>query len=192
MKKILLGLIILIAIPFIVALFLPTDYHVERTASIDRPIEEVFNYVKFLKNQDNFSTWAAKDPGMKKTFTGTDGTVGFISAWESDNKEVGVGEQEITKIVPNKRLEFELRFKKPFESTAPAFLATESLSPNQTKIIWGFDGHMAYPSNLFLLFMDFDKMIGKDFEDGLTKLKGILESQPIPQKNEPIEASEEQ
>jgi hypothetical protein len=115
------------------------------------------------------------DPAMKKSFTGTDGTVGFISAWESADKNVGKGEQEIRKIVAGERIDFELRFIKPFAGVANAFMTIESLTENLTKIRWGFDSKMNYPMNLMLLFMKMDKMIGNDFETGLTKLKNILE-----------------
>ena len=96
---------------------------------------------------------------MKKTYSGTDGTVGFVSAWESDNKDVGIGEQEIKKITEGERIDFELRFFEPFESTDPAYMTTESVSENQTKVKWGFNGHMDYPMNIMMLFIDFEKMI---------------------------------
>lgn len=134
LKTILIAVGILIAVPLIVALFAKKDYEVEREIIIDKPKEEVFDYVKFLKNQDNYSKWATMDPEMKKTYRGTDGTVGFVSAWESDNKDVGIGEQEIKKITEGERIDFELRFFEPFESTEPAYMTTESVSENQTKV----------------------------------------------------------
>lgn len=175
LKKVLIAVAIIIAIPFIVTLFTKKDYSVERDISINKPKQEVFDYVKYLKNQDNFSRWATMDPNMKKTFSGTDGTVGFVSAWESDNPDVGKGEQEIIKIAEGERIDFELRFLEPFQSTAPAYMTTESISENQTTVRWGFSGHMNYPMNIMLLFMDFEKMIGDDFDAGLKNLKHELE-----------------
>jgi hypothetical protein len=112
---------------------------------------------------------------MKKSYKGTDGTVGFISRWESNKKEVGWGEQEIKKITEGERIDFELRFIKPFEATEPAYMTTEAVNENQTKVVWGFSGHMNYPMNLMLLFMDMEEMIGGDLETGLNDLKTILE-----------------
>jgi hypothetical protein len=68
-----------------------------RESSINKPKQEVFNYLRLLKNQDNFSHWASMDPAMQKNWRGVDGTVGFVSSWKSDKKEVGSGEQEIKK-----------------------------------------------------------------------------------------------
>lgn len=178
LKKILIALLIIIAIPLIVALFVKKDYSVMREIVINKPQAEVFNYVKYLKNQNNYSKWANMDPNMIKTYTGTDGTVGFISAWDSKNDEVGKGEQEIKKITEGSRIDYELRFIKPFESTEQAYMITEAASPTQTKVKWGFEGHMAYPMNIMMLFMDFDKMIGSDLNTGLDKLKTVMETQP--------------
>ena len=88
-KKIIITLAILIAIPLVVALFTPDSYDVEREVIINQPKSIVFNYVKLLKNQDEYSKWARMDPDMQKSFRGTDGTVGFISAWDSENPDVG-------------------------------------------------------------------------------------------------------
>ena len=108
---------------------------------------------------------------MKKTYRGTDGTVGFMYRWESDNEEVGWGEQEIKKITEGERIDFELRFIKPFESTESVFMTTQAVGDNQTKVNWGFSGHMDYPFNIWLLLMDFEEMIGGDLQIGLEKLK---------------------
>lgn len=175
LKKIILVLAIIVAIPFITALFVKKDYAVTTSLTINKPVEDVYGYVKYLKNQDNFSVWSKMDPKMKKTYLGTDGTEGFVSAWESDNPDVGVGEQEIKRLVPNQRIDFELRFYTPFESTDQAFMTTQAVGDNQTLVSWGFSGHMAYPSNLLLLVMDFDAMIANDLNQGLANLKTLLE-----------------
>lgn len=175
LKIILIVVAVIIAVPLIIALFVKKNYTVEREVVINKPKQEVFNYIKYLKNQDNYSKWATMDPNMKKTYTGTDGTLGFISAWESEDKKVGKGEQEIVKITEGERIDFELRFIEPFESKAPVYMITEQVSNNETKVKWGFKGNMKYPMNIMLMFMDMEKMIGDDFETGLKNLKGILE-----------------
>jgi hypothetical protein len=112
---------------------------------------------------------------MKTEFRGTDGTVGFVSAWDSAEKNVGKGEQEILKIVEGEKIDYELRFMKPFESTSYATFSTTSASDSQTKVAWSFNGKMKYPMNLMLLFMNMEKMIGKDLDKGLQNLKVLLE-----------------
>ncbi len=175
-RKIVIIIGVIIAIPLIMALFVNKAYAVKESIVINKPKAEVFEYVKLLKNQNNFSKWATMDPEMKKTYHGTDGTVGFISAWESEEDNVGVGEQEILKIVEGERIDYELRFIKPFESTQETYMSTESVNGNQTEVTWGFNGEMKYPMNLMLVFMDFEEMIGDDFQEGLKKLKTIVEN----------------
>lgn len=175
LKKIILAIVALVVLVLVVAAIAPSDYSVRREVMIQKSNQEVFEYIKYLKNQDNFSTWATKDPNMEKTFEGTDGTVGFTSFWNSEVEEVGMGEQEIMKIDEGKRIEFQLRFKKPFEATDMAFMTTENVD-GQTKVVWGFDGNMPYPSNLMLLLMDFDTMLGPELQTGLNNLKTIMEN----------------
>jgi hypothetical protein len=176
-KRILIGLAVLIAIPLILAIFTKKDYAVEREIIINKPKQQVFDYVKYLKNQDNYSVWAKMEPNMKKYYRGTDGAVGFVYGWEG--KEVGAGEQTITKINEGESIDFSLHFVKPMEGLADSRFSTVDVSPGQTKIKWGFKSSMKYPMNAMLLFMDMDKEMGKYLEAGLKDLKGVLEKQAL-------------
>ena len=175
LKKIILVLLAIPIILLLIALMVQKDYAVERSIEINRPKQAVFDYVKYLKNQDNFSKWANMDPDMVKTYRGTDGQAGFVSAWKSDNKDVGAGEQEIILIEPGSRIDYELRFIEPFESTENAYIITTAVDSTKTEVKWGFNGRMDYPMNLMLLFMDFEEMIGGDLQTGLENLKAQLE-----------------
>jgi len=175
LKWILIVLVSIIALLLITALFVKKEYAVEKQIEINKPKQDVFNYVVLLTNQNNYSKWAANDPAMEKSFIGVDGKVGFVSAWKSKVKNVGAGEQEITKIDPGNRIDYELRFKEPMEDSNLAHMTVDSIGENKTLVKWGFEGVMSYPSNITLLFLDFDKLIGGDFEFGLKKLKSILE-----------------
>lgn len=175
MEKILIVIAVIVAIPLITALFVKKKYTVEQEVVINRPKQEVFNYIKFLKNQSNFSKWAMMDPNMKQEFSGTDGSVGFVSSWSSDKKEVGQGEQTITKITEGERIDFALHFIRPFEGRALAYMTTETVSDNQTRVKWVFSSEMKYPMNLMLLFINMNKLIGNDLSTGLANLKSVLE-----------------
>lgn len=169
---IILGLVLLITI---LALIAPKNYDVNRKIIIEKSISEVFNYVLLIKNQDHWSPWSERDPSMKKKFTGTDGKVGFISAWESDHKQVGFGEQELTGFTTDKEVTSELRFLKPFKSISSAYFKLNEVG-NGTEVTWGFHGNNKFPMSIMMLFMNMDKAVGKDFEQGLSKLKSVLEN----------------
>tara|TARA_R110001592_G_scaffold302088_2_gene573864 strand:- start:379 stop:717 length:339 start_codon:yes stop_codon:yes gene_type:complete len=110
---------------------------------------------------------------MDQKFTGIDGEVGAVSYWNG-NKEVGEGEQEITKIIDGKRIEQDLRFLKPFKSQSDCYMDLEELDNNRSKVTWGFTGTNKFPMSIMMLFMSMDKMVGKDFEQGLENLKNNL------------------
>ncbi len=174
LKRILLFIVSLIVIALVAALFVSKDLNVNKEVVINKPKQQVFDYIKQLKNQNKYSVWAKMDPNMKTSFTGTDGTVGFVSAWEG-NKDVGKGSQTITNIVDGDKLETDLKFIEPWESTAKAKMTTISVNDSVTKVSWGFESKMAYPMNLMKLFMNMEKMLGDDYEKGLANLKSVLE-----------------
>jgi len=184
MKKILFGVVALIALVAIIvgvmALIAPTEFKSEREIVINKPKAEVFEYLKSLKNQEKWGPWQKKDPSMKLKYSGTDGEVGSVAAWESDHDQVGSGEQEVKKIVDGERIESELRFKVPFESTSNGYFITEAAGDDKTKVKWGFTGSFPVPMNIMLLFMDMDAEVGKDFEQGLADLKIELEKRTNP------------
>lgn len=108
-------IVILIAILLVVALFVSKEYSVEREVTINKPKGEVFTYVKNLKNQDRYNKWVMMDPKVKRDYRGSDGTVGFVATWDSDNSDVGKGEQEIKNITEGQRMDMEVRFEKPLK-----------------------------------------------------------------------------
>lgn len=174
MSTVLYIVLAIIVIIIVLAVIAPKNYDVSRSIVIKKPLPEVFQYLKLLKNQDNWSPWAEKDPNMEKSFIGIDGKVGFVSVWVG-NKDVGEGEQEITGIVENEVVKSQLRFLKPFKSTSDAYLRVTE-DADDTLVTWGFSGDNKFPISIMMLFMNMDKTVGKDFEYGLKKLKGILES----------------
>lgn len=174
-----IGLVLLgiIALVLITGLFVDGNYDVEREVTIQKSKQEVFDYVKFLKNQDNFSVWAQKDPSMKKDFVGEDGSVGCISSWESTDPDVGKGEQKIIRIDEGNRIDYELHFIEPFEATDYTYMGFSSVNDSVTSVKWGFYGKMNYPMNLMMLFMDMEAMLAPDLQKGLDNLKTLLEQQ---------------
>lgn len=184
MKKIIIAIVAVIVLLFVGVAILtfvsPTEFSVERDIEIAKPKAEVFAYLKPLKNQNEWGPWTKRDPNVKLTYEGTDGEVGFISKWDSDHEELGTGEQEIKKIVDGERIDYELRFIKPWEATNNAWMITEEAEAGKTKVRWGFSGEMPRPMNLMLVFTDFEALIGKDFEDGLKNLKEVVEKRESP------------
>ena len=162
----------LVALFLIIASFTKKECIVEKEILINKSPQEVFNYVRYLKNQEHYSVWVMKDPNINLVYTGTDGTVGSTSAWTSNDKNVGVGAQEIIKMDEGKSIDVELRFEKPFKATNYAHTSIVPATGG-TKIINIFSGKSKFPMNFMNLFMS--KLLGKDMEKNLVNLKNILE-----------------
>ena len=179
MKKILIVLGGLVVLALVAALALvglaPQEFGVEREVVVNKPKAEVFDYVKLLKNQKEWGAWQKRDPEMKIEYRGTDGEAGFVSSWESNNEEVGAGEQEILKVDPGKRIDYELRFKRPYETKGEVWITTDAAGEGKTRVKWGFKGKMPAPFNAILLFIDMEGPLSRDFDEGLANLKKILE-----------------
>lgn len=164
-----------ILILLIIAASTSNEYTIERTIIINKPKQTVFDYVKYLKNANHYNKWVMADPNLGKTYTGIDGVTGFISAWDSDMKQVGKGEQEIIDVKEGERVDYEIRFEKPFRGTSFAHISTEAVSDNQTKVKWVFNGIRNFTMKIFHLLFNLKKVLGKDLAASLLNLKTVLE-----------------
>lgn len=163
----------IIALLLIAALVMTRKHFVKREVIINAPRQKVFDYIKFLKNQETFNTNAMADTDRKKEFRGTDGTVGYVYAWSGD-KSAGVGEKEIMSIVDGQSVEMEIRFVKPMKTSARILMETETLANGQTKLSWSNAGALPYPFNVMIPMMQ--KHVVKDMDSSLNNLKNILET----------------
>lgn len=164
---------VLVAIFLILGVVAPKKFTVERSIVINAPRETVFPYLQSFEKQQQWTAWSERDPNMQREVIGTDGTVGAINRWKS--KVEGNGEQEIVAVLPNEHVDTKLRFEGMGESNASM---TTAEADGGTKITWNMNGSMPFPWNVMGMFMNFNKMLGNDFDQGLTKLKTIMESMP--------------
>lgn len=164
----------LIVLILLLALIGKKEYSLSRSISINRPVAVVYDYLRFLKNQDEYNVWTMMDPQMKKIYTGTDGQVGFIYAWDG-NKQAGAGEQEIMALSENEEVTIDVRFKRPFPGLIHTPLRTEKIDDGQTSVTWSMKSRMAFPRNIFLYFINMDKVLGKELEKSLSRLKTRME-----------------
>ncbi len=172
MKKVLYLIAGVVGLLLVVSLLSPKSIQDERSIVIKAPKEIIFEQVKYLKNHENWSPWKDKDPQMKNTFTGEDGTVGAASSWQSTVKGVGNGTQTIASIVENESVETDLLFDG--QGKAKGFIRLKDTTDG-VQVTWGFHADVPVPFNLMLLLPAGDDA-GRDFEAGLQKLKALCES----------------
>lgn len=151
------------------------DMIIEKNVSINKNIDEVFNFLKQTKNQDRFSVWNMKDPNMKRDYSGTDGTKGFVYSWDSKDKNVGAGSQEIKNIDEGNRIDYELRFMRPMQNIAASSFILNKIDDNDTSVTWTFQCPTKFPMSLFSPI--FKNMLGKQLNQSLQNLKALLEKQ---------------
>ena len=159
----------------------PDHYHVERSASINAPAAIIYAQLDDLKKWADWSPWDKIDPNVKKTFEGPDRGVGQSYTWQG-NSDVGTGQMTIASAEPQKRVTYKLDFREPMAAQAEATIIIAKEGASAHKVTWGMDGANNFMGKLFGVFMDMDKMIGKDFEKGLSQLKGIAEEEAKKQR----------
>jgi len=170
----LIGTILIILV--IAAAASSEDYIISREVVINRPRQEVFDYVRILKNQDYYSKWVMTDLNARRTFTGTDGEPGFIYTWDSDNKQVGQGKQTIKSIKEGEQMITNVRFIKPFEGGLDAIFTTTDAGLGQTTINWTIQGKRNLMMRIFHIIMSLPKKLGADMAESLNNLKRVVEN----------------
>ena len=151
----------------------PAFFTVERTASIEAPPDRIFPMIEDFRRWKDWSPYEKLDVNMKRTLGGAAKGAGAIYAWDGDTK-AGAGRMEITDAPAPVRVTIKLDFTRPFEShnTAEFRLVPKG---NATEVTWAMHGPSPFLAKLIGIFMDMDRMVGKDFEAGLANLKAIAE-----------------
>ena len=174
LKKILVGIVAVIAVILIAAAFRPADFRVERKISINAPAEVVFAQVSNVHKWEAWSPWAKLDPHATQTYNGPAEGVGASFSW-SGNNEIGEGRMTETESTPSSLVRYKLEFTRPFVSTNFAEFTFKTEGP-QTAVSWVMTGKNGYLAKIFTLFMDCDKIVGGEFEQGLAQLKAVAEA----------------
>ncbi len=172
LKKIAIGVVVLVLIVLGLAAMQPDSFRVQRTIAIKAPAEKVLPLISDFHNWTSWSPWEKLDPAMKRTFSGAPKDKGAIYAWEGDDK-VGAGRMEITGQAPTK-VDIKLDFLKPFESHCQTEFALETKG-ELTTVSWTMSGPSDFMTKLMGLAVSMDSMIGKDFEAGLANMKAVAE-----------------
>lgn len=163
---------ILIGFVVIVALRPPT-FRIARQITISAPPSTVFGLVNDFHKWDAWSPWAKLDPNMRQSFEGPASGVGAMYSWNG-NKKVGQGKMTILESRPGEWVCIKLEFLKPFAATNTAEFTFKPVG-NQTAVLWAMTGQNNFMGKLFGLICNMDKMIGKDFEKGLSQMKAAAE-----------------
>jgi hypothetical protein len=173
LKRLAVGLVLLIAAFLVVVWFQPDDYRLTRQILIAAPATKIFEQVNDLKKWDGWSPWAKLDPNAKVTFSGPQSGEGASFRWDGNDK-VGAGTMVITESKPVTRVATRTDFTRPFEGSSHSdFVFSEQ--GGQTNVIWSMFGKQNFIGKAICLFMPMEKVMGPEFEKGLAALKAVVE-----------------
>jgi hypothetical protein len=161
------------AVVLILAMTKPDMFRIQRVATIEAPAASIFALISDFHRWGSWSPWENRDPAMKRTFAGAESGKGAVYAWEG-NKNVGSGRMEILDASVPSKITIKLDFFKPFEAHNTAEF-TMLPQGGATTVTWVMHGPATFMSKVMHVFMNIDKMVGKDFEAGLANLKKLTE-----------------
>ena len=173
LRKLLLGVVVLIAAVLLLATRQPDTFSVERRIVVNAPPERVFAQINDFHAWEAWSPWAKLDPAMQVTYSGAAQGVGAVYEWRG-NSDVGEGRMAIKSATAPSEVMIALDFLTPFEShNVTTFMLTPTESG--TEVIWTMKGNAEYVTKLMTIFVSMDKMVGPDFSRGLEQLKAVVE-----------------
>lgn len=171
--NIMLVIAVAIAALLIYAATRPDTFRIERSATFKATPDKVFEQINDLHRWQAWSAWEYKDHDMQRTYGGTPSGVGATYAW-AGNRNVGKGRMTITESIPNQKVQIKLDFLAPMEAHHMADLIITP-EPDGARLSWAMYGTQPFIGKVFSVFMDMDKMVGKDFEDCLNNLRAVVE-----------------
>ncbi|MDB4990678.1 MAG: polyketide cyclase [Myxococcaceae bacterium] len=154
----------------------PASFRIERSATFAASPQSAFSFVNDFHRWPLWSPWAKMDPAMVTTYEGPPAGVGSVYEWRGNNK-VGAGKMTIRESEPDRRIGLELQFFRPMAATNVGEFKFERV-PEGVRVTWSMSGSNNFVAKAFSLFMDIDKMVGKDFDNGLLALKKLAEAGP--------------
>jgi uncharacterized protein YndB with AHSA1/START domain len=172
LRRIGVFLVVLIAGLALVGFFLPAQYHVERSITVNAPPDKVFAIASSFKTWESWTAWNLQmDPTLQRSISGTDSAVGSTMSWEG--KKAGQGEMKLTKVTSPQEFSYDLEF----DHGRYKSVGTMTFQPSGegTTVLWTDEGSMGGNPFLHWMGLAMDKMIGPDFEKGLQGLKALAE-----------------
>lgn len=173
LKKILIGLAVLIAGVIAAALLKSPDYRVERSLVIAAPAEKLFSYFDNHKKFNEWNPWMKMDPEAKNTYTGPEAGVGAVASWEG--KKVGKGSATITESKANERIVERMDWLEPMAGTSTVEFTFKPEGEGKTKVTWAMYGtNEGLLAKVMSLVMDCESMCGPEFEKGLADVAKLV------------------
>jgi hypothetical protein len=149
------------------------DFEVVRTTTIGADRERVHGLIDDFHAWRQWSPWEDVDPDLKREYSGAESGPGAKYAWEG-NRKAGKGDMEIVSSTPE-RVEVRLTFEKPWKATNDVVFELTPVGDATTGVTWRMTGRTTGFAALFGKVVSMDRLVGKDFEKGLARMKAAAE-----------------
>jgi len=173
MLTVLIVIVVAVIGVLVVAAMRPGSFAVQRSAEMRAAPGAIYPLIADFREWPRWSPWEKLGPNMRRARSGAAGGTGAVYAWEGSSK-VGAGRMEIRDVAPPSKVVIQLDFIKPFEGHNVTEFALVPKG-DSTDVQWAMRGPATFMMKLMGLFMNMDKMIGRDFERGLANLKAAVE-----------------
>lgn len=170
--------LVLIAVAAIGALLIfaatrPDTFRVQRSASIKAAPDKLYPLINDLRQFNTWNPYEKKDPAIKGSYRGPASGPGAGYDFQG-NKDVGKGSIEIVESSPPGKVTMKLDMLEPFEGHNVVEFSL-ALRGEATEVTWAMHGASPFMARLVGVFVNMDRMIGRDFEAGLATLKARAE-----------------
>jgi hypothetical protein len=162
-----------IMVVLVLALRKPADFRIERSILIKAPPDAIFPLVNDFHRWTLWSPFEKMDPNMNRTYCSAPQGTGAVYEWKG-NGRTGAGRMEIVGETAPAKITVKLDFLKPMKARNTAEF-TFAPTGDMTNVTWAMYGPSPFVAKIFHVFMDMDAMVGKSFDEGLTRLKETAE-----------------
>lgn len=172
LRKLVLGLVVLLVVAGVVGLMMPGQWKVERRVVVAAPSSVVFPLINDLERWPEWTSWKdVEDPSMRRSFeAGRTAGVGAAMSWVGD--EVGEGSLTIAESVPGRLIRYDLELERDLRSTGAIVLDARR---DGVQVTWSTEGELGFNPWVRLMGPWIEQAVGSDFEAGLAGLKRVAE-----------------
>jgi uncharacterized protein YndB with AHSA1/START domain len=148
-------------------------YTVRRAETIDAPPKRVYDQIADFHRWTSWSPWEDVDPQLRRTYSGAPAGAGAVYTW-SGNRKAGQGRMEIVEATEPSKVRIDLTFEKPWKARNDTEFTIEPQGAG-SRVTWAMTGKKTLMTKVMGVVMSMDKLLGRDFEKGLRRLKETTE-----------------
>ena len=167
------ALVVIVGVILLMASRKPDSFAYARTRRIAASPEALFAMINDLRQMNRWNPYALREKGGKAEYSGAPSGPG--QRFDFAGSKSGTGFVEILESTPASSVVMRLAMVKPFKFDNRVDFTIRPMDSG-TDVTWAMSGKQPLLGKAMLLFIDCDKMMGRDFEEGLSNMKKLAEA----------------